>query len=330
MELPKISIIIPVYNSETYLHSCVDSILAQIYTNWELILVDDGSPDKSGKICDEYANIDSRVHVIHMTNEGVGAARNAGIEIATGDRLGFIDSDDIVEPTYLETFIKADNNDLIVCGYLVDKYDKENRLSCTEKHFHNSFIFHNGDNKEKLEEAFASGIMHMNWNKLFNTDIIKRHNIRYKPYTINEDFIFTLHYLMHCKTITFLNDCTYHWIRREGIYSGVLSIPNNIIPIYEESHMLLTKYLCDNMVSDRIMYKSYEIIVYKLFYAYKNKTISKETCFSQLKKMHTSKLVNKTFRLRYATTLFTKMICLLHRIGLFKLSFMIHKYLIWR
>lgn len=330
MSLPKISIIIPVYKSELYLRSCIDSILAQGYTNWELILVDDGSPDNSGEICDEYANKDSRIHVLHKQNEGVGAARNAGIGLATGDKLGFIDSDDIVEPNYLETFIKADNNDLVICGYLFDKYDHENRLYSSEKHFQNYFIFHNEENKVKLEEAFASGIMHMNWNKLFDVGIIKKYNIRYKSYPINEDFIFTLDYLMHCKTIIFLNDCTYHWIRRDGVYSGVLSIPYNIIPIYEESHELLSEYLQDTKVTDRIMYKSYEIIVYKLFYAYKDKMISKETCFSLLNKMYTSNLANRTFRLEYATSLFTKIICLLHKIGWFKLSFTIHKYLIWR
>ena len=100
-----ISIIIPVYRSEKYLRECVESILYQTYTSWELILVDDGSPDKSGMLCDEYTAKDSRIRVIHKGNEGVGAARNAGIEMATGDRLCFIDSDDTVEPNYLEALV---------------------------------------------------------------------------------------------------------------------------------------------------------------------------------------------------------------------------------
>ncbi|HFU5892253.1 TPA: glycosyltransferase family 2 protein, partial [Enterococcus faecium] len=90
----EISIIVPIYNVEQYLRKCVDSILAQTFTDFEVILVDDGSPDNSGAICDEYAKLDSRVRVIHKENGGLSDARNAGIEIAKGKYLGFVDSDD--------------------------------------------------------------------------------------------------------------------------------------------------------------------------------------------------------------------------------------------
>lgn len=102
-----ISVIVPVYNVEPYLRQCIDSILAQTYRDFELILVDDGSPDNCGAICDEYARRDSRIRVIHQENGGLSAARNAGIDIATGEYISFVDSDDWVHPEYLAYLYRA-------------------------------------------------------------------------------------------------------------------------------------------------------------------------------------------------------------------------------
>lgn len=101
--MPKISIIVPVYKVEKYITQCLDSIITQTFSDWECILIDDGSPDNSGKICDEYATKDSRLIVIHQENAGVSAARNSGLDIAKGEYITFIDSDDWVEPDYLTT-----------------------------------------------------------------------------------------------------------------------------------------------------------------------------------------------------------------------------------
>lgn len=100
--MPQISIIVPVYNVEKYIHRCLDSIIAQTFTDWECILVDDGSSDNSGKICDEYAEKDNRFKVIHKENGGQAIARNMALDIATGDYISFVDSDDCVHPQYLE------------------------------------------------------------------------------------------------------------------------------------------------------------------------------------------------------------------------------------
>ena len=97
--MPKISVIVPVYNTEKYLHRCVDSILAQTFTDFELLLVNDGSPDKSGEICDEYAQKDTRVRVFHKENGGVSSARNLGLENAQGKWITYVDGDDWIEPT---------------------------------------------------------------------------------------------------------------------------------------------------------------------------------------------------------------------------------------
>lgn len=103
----EVSIIIPVYNVEKYISRCIESVLNQTYTNFELILVDDGSPDKSGEICEEYAKTDPRIKVIHKPNGGVSSARNAGLDAASGEYIAFVDSDDFIHPQYLDILTKA-------------------------------------------------------------------------------------------------------------------------------------------------------------------------------------------------------------------------------
>ena len=115
----KLSIIVPIYNVEPYLRKCIDSILAQTFTDFECILVDDGSPDNCPTICDEYAKKDSRIRVIHKENGGLSDARNAGLDIAQGEYIGFVDSDDyILEDMYSQMILKMDlyHADIVVCG----------------------------------------------------------------------------------------------------------------------------------------------------------------------------------------------------------------------
>lgn len=118
--MPRVSVIVPVYNVEAYLTECVESILNQSLKDLELILIDDGSPDSCGKICDEYSAKDSRVRVIHQENHGVSYARNAGLNIATGDYIGFVDPDDYIAPDMFETMLSAaEENDcnIAICGF---------------------------------------------------------------------------------------------------------------------------------------------------------------------------------------------------------------------
>jgi len=119
MKYPKISIIVPIYRTERYLRKCIDSILAQTFTDFELILVNDGSPDSCPAICDEYASIDSRINVIHKENSGQGSARNMGLDIAVGKYVGFIDSDDWTDPNMYKTLFnlcEKHNADISMCG----------------------------------------------------------------------------------------------------------------------------------------------------------------------------------------------------------------------
>ena len=133
---PKISIIVPVYNVEKYLHRCIDSILVQTFTDFECIFIDDGSTDGSGRILDEYATEDGRVRVIHQANAGVSAARNAGLAMAHGEWIGFVDSDDWIEPNmyeYLYANAKNTNADAVVCGFFGQHCRRVRQMCGTEK-----------------------------------------------------------------------------------------------------------------------------------------------------------------------------------------------------
>ena len=120
LSLILVSVIVPVYKVEFYLSECIESILKQTYQNLEIILVDDGSPDDCGSICDKYAQQDKRIKVFHKNNEGLSEARNYGIERATGDYLSFVDSDDWIEPDMFETLVSVvvvNDSDIVCCGY---------------------------------------------------------------------------------------------------------------------------------------------------------------------------------------------------------------------
>ena len=120
MENPLISVIVPVFNVETYVSRCISSILNQTYKNLEILLIDDGSTDSSGKICDSFAEKDTRLNVIHCKNHGVAAARNRGIEISKGTYISFIDSDDFIELDfyeYLMNLVRTTNCDVAYCSY---------------------------------------------------------------------------------------------------------------------------------------------------------------------------------------------------------------------
>lgn len=170
----KISVVVPVYNSESTLRRCVDSILAQTFTDFELLLVDDGSTDSSRFICYEYEQNDSRVRVFHQTNGGLSSARNAGIDHAKGEWITFCDSDDYVNPNWLNTFAEnCTGNDLVVQGFITDKQNIITGVNYTGNAQGCFWLLHRN---------FILGYV---WVKLFRRDLMRKYNIRF-----NEDFKF--------------------------------------------------------------------------------------------------------------------------------------------
>lgn len=191
-----ISIIVPVYNVEGYLNECVDSLLVQDYSNLEIILVDDGSTDQCGIICDEYAKKDPRVKVIHKQNGGLSDARNAGIDIASGDYITFVDSDDVLAPdaiAYLFDLLTEAGADMACCQRMeIDEY------SCVKNGY-----FKRCDKVcffDNMENALgAKEIDIVAWGKLYHKDLFKK--IRYPVGRLHEDIFTTYKLIDQCKKI---------------------------------------------------------------------------------------------------------------------------------
>lgn len=202
----KISIICPVYKAENYLHQCVDSILAQTFTDWELILVDDGSPDSSGEICDKYANQDRRIRTIHKQNEGVSVARQTGLEAAHGEYVIHVDSDDWVEPNMLEELYKKakqDDADIVICDYFNNIGTKQTICRQCPSSL---------EPKQVLIELFQQ--LHGSCcNKLARRVCYKQYGIEF-PRGINycEDLFTWVQFLSHKEVkVAYLNKAFYHY-----------------------------------------------------------------------------------------------------------------------
>lgn len=216
LEEPLISIIVPIYKVEKYLKECVDSILAQTYQNFELILVDDGSPDSCPAMCDEFAKRDSRVVVIHKENGGLSDARNAGLDIAKGEYIGFVDSDDYISPIMYETLINrilTDQSDLAVCEY-VRVYDsgEELKSNSLNQNTHNRCYTPN----EFISELFlhCSGAYVVTVNKLYHKDIFSK--LRFPVGKQHEDEFIIHHVLTQCEKVSYIEDKLYFYRQREG------------------------------------------------------------------------------------------------------------------
>ena len=207
-----VSIIVPVYNVERYLARCVESIIGQDYNNLEIILVDDGSNDSSGMICDRYARHDNRVKVIHQTNGGLSAARNAGLDIASGDYIMFVDSDDEVVSTFVSTMLNASiSNDasLVQCGF---RYVDEEGILLNEVVSSDAVLLnHTEQMKEHLNERLITTMV---WDKLYKADLL--HDLRFPVGKYHEDIFFT-YKVLHCATTTFvLNKALYNYRQVAG------------------------------------------------------------------------------------------------------------------
>lgn len=201
MTQPKISIIVPVYNSEKYLCGCIDSILSQSFRDFELILVDDGSRDSSQRICDDYAQKDSRVKVIHKENGGVSSARNAGLSAVRGGYLAFIDADDYVVPEYLYRLInEAEDADMVVCGYKYFYQEEEDETVLRAEYSDKIYDAHNM--ASLLSKNIEDLPFRTSWAKIFKTSIIKEYSLSFdKGMTLGEDTKFVFGYMLHASKI---------------------------------------------------------------------------------------------------------------------------------
>lgn len=211
------SIIIPVYNVEKYLERCINSIINQTEKNIEIILVDDGSLDKSGDICDSFAKNDSRIVVIHKKNGGLSDARNKGLEISNGKYILFVDSDDWCEENFVEevcNIAELNSLDLVVCGYKIN-YSNNNYIINKNFNFERKFC-----GKKEISEAITNldtkGMFNVVWNKLYNREIIENYKIKFDINGVpGEDLLFNCKYFKYINNIYLLNKSYYNYMRQD-------------------------------------------------------------------------------------------------------------------
>lgn len=217
-ETPRVSVIVPVYNVSRLLSRCVESLLRQDMDDWELILVDDGSSDGSGEICDHYAARDRRIVVRHKANEGVSVARNTGMAIARAEWVCFVDSDDWVEPGYLSGMLQyASDTDTVVYGTLMHDYEDGSPSSA-------GCHFTDGDSCDLTSQEEAAPFMVRNriaengypFAKIFNKKILANGEGFNPAISYHEDHVFVLDYLLKARRIVLSADSNYHYVHRSG------------------------------------------------------------------------------------------------------------------
>lgn len=258
--MPAVSIIIPVYRVENKIRRCLNSIKRQIFTDFECILVDDGSPDQSGAICDEYAEKDRRFKVIHQQNAGVSTARNNGIGAANGEYITFVDSDDYVLEDFLEklyTEIEAQKADIAFCNYY--SVSADGHLTEQKHGYSNGYILdRNGIQDELLEHIRCNdnttGYFSL-WNKIFAKKMLQEHQILLSPkMSFGEDMMFVLKCFEYCKRIVFVDKCLYCYEQLEsGLFNKYYrSFLNDILICYSKQIELTspnTKSFEDNWLN---------------------------------------------------------------------------------
>lgn len=255
-----ISVIVPIYNAEKYLHRCIKRILAQDYTDYELLLIDDGSTDNSGTICDEYAIKDNRIRVFHKENGGVSSARNWGLDKAIGEYIMFVDSDDYMLSGMLEVMLstlKAKSADLVVCGTTETGGGYWRPIADVDYSINQL--------KENFVLLLHTELLSPPWNKIYKKEIIGSNRFC-EDISFGEDLLFNIQYLKKCENISLIKESPfYHEKENENSLvvkfnrNRLLDIEKVWVVVYrfsEDKEGLYSKYLRDLTVYIRQLLKT--------------------------------------------------------------------------
>lgn len=250
----KISIIVPIYNVEKYLQRCINSLRNQTLKDIEIILVNDGSSDNSGMICEQNAKRDNRIKVIHKQNSGVSDARNSGIEQAIGEYLLFVDPDDWCETTFVVDLYNSVIKyfaDISICGYSIDYLNNNYSI---HKGLTQQKIFYKSDIAEAIYFLEELGMFNVVWNKIYRKKIITQNNIFFdKEFSTGEDFLFNCEYFKHINSVAFVDSILYHYLKqdevtlvtkyRPDLYEKIKKINNVRMNFYNHYNMNTKKYI---------------------------------------------------------------------------------------
>lgn len=214
-----ISVIVPIYKVEKYLRRCVDSILAQTYTDFELLLVDDGSPDHCPQICDEYVLQDARVHVFHKPNGGLSDARNYGLERMKGDYVTFIDSDDYVGPDYLKILWEMIEDSHVDVSVVAHHSTRKNEISFVPSEDIRGII----PNGEILRAVCQARLIFSAWGKLFHKKFFSGGGETFSKGKLYEDNLAIPYILCNCEEVAYTTSKQYYWMKRPESIMATIS-----------------------------------------------------------------------------------------------------------
>lgn len=288
---PSISVIIPVYNTEKYLRRCIDSVLAQTYKDFELLLIDDGSKDSSGTICDEYAAKDARVKVFHKENGGVSSARNVGLDNAQGEWVTFVDSDDWLSKDYLDDLIRHTDSDLVIADFTVEGEKQWNEDLPVGK-------WQGNDLNRIIEGSIGIARITAPWCKLLRRALVGQIRF-YTELTTQEDSLFMFRYLCVVQNIQIIAQKGYHY-NRETIGSLSKSLEGNHVQFYDYLRLLEPIILVLQKRFEISRQKLIQHIMYGVMDKEKwymiNKKIGIRQIYEDLKKQRKQLLLQEFFR----------------------------------
>lgn len=301
--MSKVSVIIPVYNTKKYLRKCVDSVLAQTYDNLEIILVNDGSTDDSGVICDEIANNFNNIMVIHKENGGLSDARNAGIAVATGDYTCFLDSDDWMDEDCIEEALnemQVSNSDVVVWGYHTDFYDENERVTRSRDVIPAQLVSSNGID-ENIDVDKLIGLCGYAWNKLYKTEIIK--NLEFaKGISLVEDILFNAEVMTEKVKVSFINKAFIHYIQRQRETLGTKYYPDYLdlkTKAIEADEKILTAWKTPKEIVDRFINGMYLSVSWSMLTNLLKSNASKKEKANKIKELINNKdIISKISKAR--------------------------------
>lgn len=321
---PEISIIVPVYQAAATIRLCVNSVLNQTFKDWELLLIDDGSDDDSLFQCQQMADDNERIRVFAQKHQGVSAARNSALTHVRTPYVCFVDADDVIEPDYLHSLYQYKEYDMVICGYYVDKMTSDGTILKQEQHLPADIDIQLIEKREMLEPLFLTGMININCNKLLQSSIIKEHNLSFSRVPINEDYLFMVDYMEHCHSLRTICKPLYHWQRVNEKKTGLSSLPDNIMEIYNEAHIKTMTFFQSKQIAGKVMYFSYYFLILKYYNEVHDKTLRD----NYLKDLMRNSYVQDSFKSHHPSSYGELLMNTLLRTNCFRTFHLLHQYLL--
>lgn len=326
----KISVIVPVYNSEKYLDKCIQSIINQTYKFLEIVLIDDGSTDNSAEICEKYKRSDSRIQVIHQKNSGPAIARNTGLKIATGDYISFVDSDDYISENAYETLVKyLDHQKIDVLNfghYCVNPLNGQCKEVPTKGIPHN-VIISKSDMREYIKNANKNTFLWFSCRNIFRRELLENNSIYFVDKILSEDSIFNMQAMLYADSVLAVDDVLYYYVQTSDSLTRKKHTEKHLEKLellYYEKIKIYNSFEITDWQKDLYQYT----VDHTLNLLIANAFASKETCIGELKDIANSQMIRESFKnAKYHGTYKLRIIKFLlkHKL-LFLLSFIVRIY----